>query len=221
LAGDDFWLPVIPHVAAIVQAVPAALTRTSQERAAAIDATAVSKLDFAEKFLETTKTHTADPQNSHDPSVNIHTREVLEIIRDQNTIDTQKALADAKSYINGAVADENKRKKALGGLDAVSFGSRNDTIGDTDTNVFTYVWGRSCIPANSAKRALIQEAIVNALVDMKDTDTSQVCIGGRCARLIEALTLLDHDPKVSEGSATVEMYKNEIMSGAAKIIDDL
>jgi len=63
----------------------------------------------------------------------------------------------------------------------------------------------------------MREAIVNALADSIEGG-NQVCINGRCARVLNSLVTLDYDENVG-AAMTFEAYKNQIFQETKEIIN--
>lgn len=174
-------------------------------------------------FLEKSKTHTSDPQNVHDSAVSKAMKESYDKIKEGAARSTPAAVkAEIMEFINKNKAENNN--KAIRCLEKIyNNPALNTNLSGTDMDVLAAVWERSKDKKNEKNKTNIQEAIVSALADMNPstqgiTDDSMVCVTGRTGRLLESLTLLDHDKSMSK-AATVEMYRNEIFDNAKKIID--
>jgi hypothetical protein len=94
-------------------------------------------------------------------------------------------------------------------LNKMSEGDMIGTFGENEDRILAYTWERCNHPRNRENAELMREAIANALSDGIENDT-QVCINGRCGRVLNSLVTLDYDNEVANGVMSFEAYKNQI-----------
>jgi hypothetical protein len=173
---------------------------------------AISDAEAGAKLLGKMKTATSDGQNVHDNSVSRTLKQTYDRICAENNMtiaEKEAALADAAAAASNAAAASVRQ--------IVDNPALNSNIGATDADVLAQVWHRQSLPENKGRESNLREAALSALADMS-SGTGLVCVTGRTSRLLESLTLVDHDPALA-GASTVEMYRNEIFDKARAHIE--
>jgi hypothetical protein len=210
---DEFWDIVTPAEIAEDLAVRQYITNTTKE--AAIDrATTLptnNRLAKIETLVSNSIKHTNDRQNVHDSSVVKDLNKTYEIIKDQN-----------KPFNKAQVLDEiemrlTNNEPALRAFRRIKEGGRVSTYDDTEDNILAQVWQRADHPANLLNAETMREMFIQSLADCVENDTV-VCTGGRSARILGSLTMLDYNPAVGK-SLTSEAYKNQIYTEVQQLIE--
>lgn len=191
-----------------------------------------SRAEATVKFLDESQGYTNAPQNVHDSAVSGDLRAILTVVsEDCPNMGAKHALIEAQAAVN-ALKSDMKRAKALATLAKIT---ENETCSTFDmqreADIFSMVWSRADHPANKANKALIREAIIDALVDSVEETPKvdlttkpptiickPVCINGRIGRIVNSLALLDFDPRIS-GAMTYEAYRNQILEEAKGIFE--
>ncbi len=206
------------------ETAPVIRQESTEQRREAAAAASESRLQFAGNYLDRTKTHTRDPQNVHDSSVNVGLRETMETLRNNTYVrPSSECINEARKYINTCDLSEEKRSRALRALDKVSLGEYNGTVNASETEVFSTVWSRTHLDANRENSQLMRESVVEALADFYDRrpdgsyHENPICTNGRSGRLLTSLVTLDHDDRIGAVN-TMENYKNEIMEDVKKAL---
>lgn len=176
--------------------------------------TADNHLEGTQQMLASGTAVRSDPQNVHDSTVNASLRGTLLKIR--KNVDPAREISSARKYVQ-KVMDAERRGRALRALDAIT-SDHIYTFGDTEANIFAYVWSRATDPGNARSTDNIREAIVDALASSIEGETT-VCINGRASRVLSALTLLDHDKSVAEPPKTLDIYRQQIFGELAKLVE--
>lgn len=222
--GNDFWAPVVPQFRGMIVGAGAANTNLRENRINAAAARTENKSEFANTYLSTTVTHTSDPQNVHDSSVNEDLKNTLTELRSTSSKnDVGTVLAQIESHINKSAADgeitNNTATKALEALRIARLGSPITQYGEKENIILKLVWDRTNISANKSNSSNMKNSVINALADCITDTGGSVCAGGRASRYLESLVLQDFNPKVGAAQRQEE-YKNQILSEVAKIIDN-
>lgn len=221
---------------------PAARQEIIDERRSAAIATTDTRIEAIDKYFDDATKFSDDRQNVHDSKVNNDLRETLNKLKaTAGNVNTMAAITEAAEFIeteyttcagpnknNSSAVDRNSinwvnspaattANKARAVLQRISQGDTISTFGETEDKIFAYTWERCKHPKNAANEKLMKEAIINALADSIENGT-QVCINGRCSRVLNALVTLDFDVEV--GSAmTFEAYRNQIFQETKIIIN--
>jgi hypothetical protein len=161
----------------------------------------------------------SDPQNVHDSHVNSDLRKVYNEIVQHNMLDdtppaTRQELID---YLKEKLP-AHKLTRARKTLKSMS--GMNTAIGDHENMVIDNVWQRINSKENLSRASALKESFADALVDCTNKLHYTVCSGGRCARILSSLTLLDADDAVAAPVKTREILRSEIMSKAHKVLQD-
>ena len=188
-----------------------------QSRAKNAVAMTTNRAAAVNKALDDATVYTNDRQNVHDTAVNADLRGILAKIRDD--VDAGAAIFQAREYINSEYPGGKEAKaNALRGLDTAAKGGYINTLNDSEDKIFAYVWERCKHPLNADKYAEAREAVINALADGVENGT-QVCMNGRCARILGSLTTIDYDSDVADGVLTLEAYRNAIFQQTKQIVN--
>ena len=181
-----------------------------------------------ERVLDAGVSYTSDPQNVHDNAANISFRKTLQRLKwdrgGDNTVsqkEVAQSIEECMEYIeNGGARDENDKGMLRLALNRIAQGHSSTTFNDSEDRIFATVWDRTKTPTNVAtKRSdLIKLAILDAMRDMVDGG-NLVCINGRCGRLLDSLTLVDHDKDLGN-ARTVEMVRNEIIEKSKVVLSE-
>lgn len=186
-------------------------TRTRQDiatdRINRVSATTTSHAQAISAAIDDASTFTSDGQNVHDTNVNADLRETIQKIKASiaTPVDPTKCIHDAS--VLALAAGSTKAQNASRVLAIIRKGYFIETFNDTEDMIFAYVWTRCDHPRNHAAADLMREAIITALADSIENGT-EVCINGRCARVINSLATLDYDDTMS-GALTFEAYRNQ------------
>ncbi len=220
-AGDDFWAPVIPPFQMIIAGANEAGENLRDARIGQAAATTTNKEDFAKKYLTSTVTHSSDPQNVHDSSVNEDLKSTLRELRGTSSkIPAALVLSEIDGYISNCTAiSPQVAVNAREALRIAKLGAFISQYGETENNILKYVWERTELPANADNSDNMKECIIRSLADCISENGTAVCAGGRASRYLESLVLQDFNPKVGVAQRQEE-YKNQILGEVAKIIDN-
>lgn len=177
--------------------------------------TGATKAGAVKAALTDTRVYTSDAQNVHDSQVNKDLRRTLGIIGVNSlTADQRKrAIDEIGRYCAGDT-------RALTALSRVRPDNAVTALGTTEYDVLAAVWQRAEHPENVNARDSIRSAVKDALADATDNHGNVVCVGGRCARVVGALTQLDFNPQVGQ-IGSFQMFRNEIIDGAKRVVDDV
>lgn len=182
-----------------------------------------------ERVLDAGVSYTSDPQNVHDNAANISFRKTLQRLKwdrgGDNTVsqkEVAQSIEECMEYIeNGGARDENDKGMLRSALNRIAQGNSSTTFNDNEDRIFATVWDRTKNPTNVAtKRSdLIKLAVLDALRDMVSDKGDLVCINGRCGRLLDSLTLVDHDKDMGN-ARTVEIVRNEIFEKSKVVLNE-
>ncbi len=162
-----------------------------------------------------------DRQNVHDSAVNSDLNATLRKIRGGSAVgDSARVLDEIAEYLAAADLSPERRAAAARGLQTARTGSHISTFNDTEDRILTAVWARCDHPRNRAAKSDLRDAVIAALADGTENG-NQVCINGRCGRIISALTAIDFDPEVSDSPMTFEAYRNQIFQETREIVDSV
>jgi hypothetical protein len=202
--------------------VPAVRREIVQERRAQAIATANNRAEAIDNYFDAATKYTNDAQNVHDSKVNGDLRNTLQRLKRTAPADLNpmQCIDECLEYIEDEYSHEHgeKVRDAVSILNKISEGNPIGTFGEREDNIFALVWTRCSHSANRSNKDLMREAVVNALADSVEGG-NQVCINGRCARVLNSLVTLDFDKSVSEGAMTFEAYKNQIFQETKELIN--
>jgi hypothetical protein len=157
--------------------------------------------------------------------VNADLRDILRRLKDTAPFDFDPArsIAEARDFIVDTYQhDNNNHNKivdAIAGLDKAAECNLISTFNETEDRIFAYVWERCSYPKNASNRLLMREAVINSLADGTENG-SQVCINGRCARMLNSLVTLDYDSAVAGSALTMEAIRNQIFQEMKTIVNN-
>lgn len=187
-----------------------------------------------EQFYEP-KNVRSDPQNVHETQVSNDLQKIYNHILYENNkedmitggIDNRQGVTieSIREAINSRnFSDESERRRALSVLETMSKGGEVTKLNDNERNILLNVWKRIHSSDNDHQRANLQESLIDSLSSGMEKnyfgDYAMVCANGRCARVINSLTLLDANKDISKPPVTKEIMKNEIFSKSYRILED-
>lgn len=230
---NDLYLPRHPEAAPAVTTVLPQVARTViTKEAEAKKAAAPNRAAFQTEYFENRKV-TSDPQNVHDSEVNSELGSIYDrLVRKNNDEGGELSghdLRELATFIsNYNFGDAQKREEAqrIYGLmskehPVTQMKSKNPA---TEGDVLEQVWKRVHSRENLANRAGLQESLMDALVNSYDTNANgerrEVCTGGRCARVLGSLTLLDEDKRIAQPVKTEDILRSEIFSRTHHLVRD-
>lgn len=187
----------------------------SRKQEAAQEATPADAID---RYFDLATSHTDDPQNVHDPKVNADLRVILNKLRDSavTPIELDVVFSEITDYIDTKYT-RSKRADATTTLLKMSQGDQIMTFNTSEDKILAYTWTRTEHPRNRANENDLKTAVCDALADSVENG-AQVCINGRCGRVLNSLALLDFDPSMT-GAMTYEAYRNKIFQEAKYIFE--
>lgn len=201
-------------------------TRTIRKRindarlSRAAEANPTSKVDTIKEYYKPLPVAN-DPQNVHDAEVSNGIRNVYNRI-----VELNGASGDHFDAIQAGCAGlpPGKQSRILNILNKFQEGNHNSMIGDSESRILNNVWARINSPDNARNKESLLTAFYESLADSMEKnylgEYREVCLSGRCNRVINSLTLLDADPEIAKPVKTVEMLRNEIFSKSHKILDN-
>lgn len=192
-----------------------------------------SKIKEQKKYFTETKI-VNDPQNVHDSNVNnelymiydsLKNKNIKDINNIKNNITNIELINDIKNSLNSSNLDENKKERANIILDKFNENNTIDNLKSTDIQILKDVWKRIHSNENKDKSSNLKESLFDSLADSMEKsfysdEYKPVCISGRCSRILQSLTLLDNDEKISTPVKTTSILKDEIMTKSYKILQD-
>lgn len=190
---------------------------------------------FAREVYYDTKEVRNDAQNVHETNVVNEMKNKYDEIKELN--ENEKSLlnlrenkdefiTDIKQKINNLNKQSNNEKyqKALQTLDIMNKHNYISSLNTTETDVLRNVWYRINSHENESNKDNLVESFVTSLSDCIESDWSgkdhPVCITGRVTRVLNSLTLMDNNEKISQPVKTTEILRNEIFGKTYKIIQD-
>jgi hypothetical protein len=174
-------------------------------------------------YLTDIKSYTSDPQNSHDTTVSKEIRNSLDIIESNisNNKSADFVFSDIIEFIRRSDITTPKKQRAKHALEVIK--ERNNEVFAANRNeieVVRLVWLRADHPKNTANEENIKSAILDALVDITNTnswnETDTVCPNGRISRIVGALSTLDFNDNVG-ALQTSEQINNYILDQASHV----
>ncbi len=205
---DAILRTVVPPDVTYTAAADVAGDMANAARKNAAKAAAKTRAGVARHYLRMSSQVASDRQNVHDSKVNSDLRDTLARLGPGRN--PRQCIAEARE-----LCADNPR--ALSALSLVEAGNYIMSLGTSEDRVFASVWSRADHPDNSLVRDDLRRAAVNALADCIE-GSGPVCINGRTARVVGSLAAIDSDASIGN-VGTVDMYKQDIVSGAAAAMD--
>jgi len=174
-----------------------------------------------------------DPQNVHDTELTHDIQVKFNRIIDKNNIDlqdiesnnyNQPAINDIQDELNKSNLSEIDRENATKILNIMAKKSRISSLNTTEDKVILEIWKRINSPENEENRDELKNSLWQALASGMEKNFqnqyTSVCTTGRCARVIDSLTLMDKDTDLAKPLQTVETLRNEILSKSYVILQE-
>ncbi len=175
-----------------------------------------------------------DPQNVHDSEFNeelgtlyralvaknMHTDKPLE--RAEHVVTDEELLQEIDKYIQGRPEESRARPIFQRMQEAATISS----LGTNERRILLETWKRTHAPINVKANKVddLRAAIVQGLADCMESRElgkwSEVCVTGRCGRVLGALTLIDADQTLSTPLKTQAVLRKEAFAAAYRIIND-
>ena len=157
----------------------------------------------------------------HDRNVTQHNQTVYEQLKNKTELDLDKStiLQQIKQELTTSQLSSNKKTNAQKIIDRMSQASFNSNLNDYEDNILSRVWIRVNSPENQANQQSLKQALFENLADGIEHG-NEVCSTGRCARVLQTLTLLDSDTNLNKPTQTVDMIRSETFAAASKILQD-
>jgi hypothetical protein len=227
---------------------PRITANAAQARVEAVGGADTTPAERAGLALEAAETHTNDPQNVHDVSVNNSLRHTLAILASDDpaiTMPDDVAGADRMASTSPAVAQALAECRAFldrVGTPGTSKSPQGAPLGSTfrksdAIRVFEKMAAGGPIGTlnctedrilalvwrrGEAPRNAARETLIQEAIALALADSVEngqiVCVNGRCGRVIQALCTLDFNPDVG-AAATFEAYKNQIYAETKDLLD--
>lgn len=199
---DHFGLGVVTH---------SGHEQAATQRAESIISTSKDANEARTKFFDVEVMN--DGQNSHDTAVNKDMKNIVDsIFAHSGRINAARELTEIGEYIK--TFDPIKSERAARTLKTFADFNNCSTFGRTDGDILAAVWTRYRDPDNDPDD--IRDAIIDALADSYDDHGSPVCMNGRIARVVGALSVID--AKFGKPPATVSMLKQQCFNESSEII---
>jgi len=220
--GQNEWDEELNMLFTIQDLIPPAYQQVTADKKQHAAETSNNRAEFSQKYLDSLTAHTSDAQNVHDSSVTkslaqLHDTIKVPVATSKDTAQTIKEVQTYASAKRCQIGDQ-KYKDILRVLGVIEFGSYVSTYGDTEDNILKQVWDRSKLSENSDNADNIKDSVLTALSECVEHN-NVVCTGGRAARLLGSLILLDKTvPEDVLEYNTSSEYKNEIYSLCKQII---
>jgi len=194
-----------------------AILNSINEQQQNIDYSRTSKKKEVDKYINEHKKMRNDPQNVHDSHVNADLRKTFNKLKNENEnrqyIDYEQNIINTISKLDNI--NKTKKDKAISTLFKMYNNERIEALDTTERDVVQNVWARINHPNNVGNRENLVNSFVESLID----GSGDVCVGGRCGRVIGSLAKLDKDPDVGV-TISKDMIRNEIFNHAGAIIND-
>ena len=183
-------------------------------------------------YLDLSKHHRNDMQNSHDPSVNVKKRAIVVRLRESQGDLARMPTLDqiaAELRLGSAHYSRDPRTgrerplltdRALEVVEMAKKGHHSSSTTATDEECLRRVWARADDPANAKNKDKMRQAAYDALVSSWDTalgDDEIQCVDGRISRMVGSLALLDHD-ETNWNVQRLEEHRNHIYEQTAEVI---
>lgn len=174
---------------------------------------------------------TNDPQNVHDSQVSTDVVNIYKKLIDKNNNEYNSKFANAYNLedIRQEIESYNFEKpenkdKALLIFNKVNEKNYNTILNTTEDKILLDIWKRINSSENKQNQKELKSALFDSMADSIESDhygvLREVCLRGRCNRMLQSLTLLDNDQDISKPIKTTEILKNEVFSKSYKTIQD-
>jgi len=226
-------------------AVRKARVEKAAKKTAATGAILPPKLAAVEHYYND-RSLPSDPQNVHDSELNDEMSNMFKSLVASNIgqhISAGKmsgALASRKHKIateDGVLAAEiesaiaampaGSRERAKQVYDRMMQGAEISSLGTNERQVLLETWKRTHASENEAVAGKVDElksSIVQSLADGMESRElgrwSEVCVTGRCSRVLGSLTLLDANEKLAAPLKTQAVLRKEVLEHAYKTINE-
>ncbi len=166
----------------------------------------------------------SDPQNVHDSAINDGIKKVYSKIQSSNqNFDQDFTLTDIETAIDKHKFSDDKKINAKRILGEFGRGNIYTPLNDTEDKILINIWKRAHHPDNTNQTEELKTAVLDSLSDGVEINANgnktNVCMTGRCARVISSLTLLDADSNIAEPIKTVGLLRSEAFDKTRKILD--
>ena len=163
-------------------------------------------------YMENSKTNTSDPQNVHDRSVSIQTKNIYKKIKQD---EYKYLMHDSWDDILFAVRGHPSADRIYHVLSEIKKHQISIIpLDEREDDIIITIWNRHNHPENKKKQIELKSAFIDALLDCYKPNSDQLeCATGRIVRFIGGLAIIDFDPSMGE-IQTREMHKNEIYNYA-------
>jgi hypothetical protein len=179
-----------------------------------------------DKFFKELRQVKSDSQNVHDTAVNVHLRDTFARLKAPLLDDAETNRRRIELY---AYMRQNLKPHGLKTFEYIMrenppvFSLQSPDGGREDVpklkEVLWRVWNRSFHPDNKNSSGELRQALASAIDDCTENG-HQVCSGGITARILSSPVLLDFDSSIGHVE-TIEQYKNELLSQAARTLEAL
>ena len=165
-------------------------------------------------IIESRKTFKSDSQNVHDSAINADIMEQYLRIKRYNA--AEGLDFSAESYVP---PDDHRKTRINKVLDVIKSNSERTTFTNTTEYEFlNTIWNRINSVRNNKNRDNLVESLSQQLYECATSDTSTVCVAGRCSHIISSLALLDKDPELGV-LRPKDALRNELLNDAARVVE--
>lgn len=166
--------------------------------------------------IENVKTFKSDSQNVHDSTLNSDLALQFKKIKNYNQLEGLKINVEG---FKPRTKDPEKNKRINNVLNVIkSNASVTSLIGGTEYQLLEAVYNRIYSSQNINNREKLLEALTDQLNECATSDTSTVCVAGRCGHVLSSLAILDNDPELGI-LKTKEVIRNSLLNDAAHIVE--
>ena len=176
-----------------------------------------------------------DPQNVHDAQANKDFSNKYSRILEKNALDlreagkekepTDKVIEKISKYIGKhKFGKKGQKERALKAFNKIIEGNHVSAVNASDREIMANVWRRINSPENKDKKTNLKSALMDSLVECVEPSgyggDYLICAHGRGQHIVDTLTMLDSDDKLSKSVRTGETLRNEVFMKSHKIIMD-
>lgn len=163
------------------------------------------------------KTFKSDSQNVHDSSLN---SDLIDQFRRLVHYNDEEGINISAENFAPHTGDQTKDSRINNVINVIkSNSSVCGLINATEYQLLESVWRRIHSKQNEKNRSKMIESLETQLNECAVTDTSTVCVAGRCGHVISSLALLDADQTIGI-LKTKEVLRNELLNDAARIVEN-